>query len=836
MYLGSHLPPWWYKVWGSVTTVPLFKTVERETVRPVGVRNPLIRTLHSRVIRENRATLNAFLEPEQLALSQAGGHKLVHQVRQAMEEHRDWVVAKVDVRNAHNEIWRNAIITALEAEPTLQHLAWFAAVVLAPSTGLETGGTRWGEQGEGETQGDPKASAFFAGAIHGPVRRFDAELSRGGGFARFGNDDGYGCGPANVVFPALARLEVALREECGLTLQRQKTEVFSWGELPPGTPGELRRAGSVVAGEFEPGFDCYGIPLGSDAYVGQALWEKGLQVKRDMEQVAATLSQDSQALWVALHRSLAHKLDYLLSLCYPSDILPVAQFLDTVAWSVFERAVGQHVPRQEEGLGTECVLGVPVDTMEGCSFQETLVRLPIRLRGFGLRSFADTALTAFIGGVELALGEERVEGEVGWWRALMDTDSRTAREYSNCWDILLREGEQAATFLDVELTGALASGPAIVEQSRPGESCRQLLTMKREELKEAVLREALTRHPDKSARPVRAYPQLDKLSTAWKLSLPGVTNGLSTPVFHEVMAMALCLPSPACQPILGQPLGHQGAVVGPFADELNCAFLTGDSWRHRHDLLKIALVNMCNEARLPVDCEVFGLFRDLIPAELAGPGGELQHARQRNGLCPDFMLRLPSADGPRDSLGELKFISAGLSRYPLGSRRKAVDVRAAELPGTYRRPLQRLDAQHHGTREGETGPLVRRLQGYGLLQGYVAGAWGEGSEALHALVQTCAEARVAHLCRANGRQETEHMLGQVVGQYRRLISTCTVRAAALCTLARVGEITPAAKAAAGRRQVTMRLEQEMRAERKAQWMAGMTGPGWARGGRCHSLL
>ena len=181
-------------------------------------------------------------------------------------------------------------------EPTLQHLAWFAAVVLAPSTGLETGGTRWGEQGEGETQGDPKASAFFAGAIHGPVRRFDAELSRGGGFARFGNDDGYGCGPANVVFPALARLEVALREECGLTLQRQKTEVFSWGELPPGTPGELRRAGSVVAGEFEPGFDCYGIPLGSDAYVGQALWEKGLQVKRDMEQVAATLSQDSQAL------------------------------------------------------------------------------------------------------------------------------------------------------------------------------------------------------------------------------------------------------------------------------------------------------------------------------------------------------------------------------------------------------------------------------------------------------------------------------------------------------------------------------------------------------------
>ena len=225
--------------------------------------------------------------------------------------------------------------------------------------------------------------------------------------------------------------------------------------------------------------------------------------------------------------------------------------------------MGQHVPPWEQELGTECVLGVPVATMEGRSFQQTLVRLPIRLRGFGLRSFADTANTAFIGGVELALGVEEVEGEGSWWRTLLDTDSRTAREYSICWQVLQREGELAATFLNLELTGALATGPAIVEQTRPGESCRQELTKEREELQEAVLREALMRHTDQSARPVRAYPQYDKLSTAWKLSLPGVTNGLSTPVFHEVMAMHLCLPSPACQPILGRPVGHQG-TLGPF--------------------------------------------------------------------------------------------------------------------------------------------------------------------------------------------------------------------------------------------------------------------------------
>ena len=160
-----------------------------------------------------------------------------------MEEHRDWVVVKVDVRNAHNEIWRSAIISSLEAEPTLQHLAWFAAVVLAPSTGLETGGQLWGSQGEGETQGDPKASAFFATAIQRAVCQFDEELQAAGGKARFGNDNGYGCGPQDVVFPALARLAENLQNECGLSVKGQAASQHS------------SRGDMMVNGTFEPGFD-----------------------------------------------------------------------------------------------------------------------------------------------------------------------------------------------------------------------------------------------------------------------------------------------------------------------------------------------------------------------------------------------------------------------------------------------------------------------------------------------------------------------------------------------------------------------------------------------------
>ena len=61
LYLTGTLPPWFYKVWGGVTTVSLFKTRERQSLRPVGVMTPLIRTLHSHVIIENRVALTKFL-------------------------------------------------------------------------------------------------------------------------------------------------------------------------------------------------------------------------------------------------------------------------------------------------------------------------------------------------------------------------------------------------------------------------------------------------------------------------------------------------------------------------------------------------------------------------------------------------------------------------------------------------------------------------------------------------------------------------------------------------------------------------------------------------------
>ena len=71
------------------------------------------------------------------------------------------------------------------------------------------------------------------------------------------------------------------------------------------------------------------------------------------------------------------------------------------------------------------------------------------------------------------------------------------------------------------------------------DSRRHALTEQFEELREAALREGLLRHGYRTARPVRTYLP----STAWKLSLPGFTNSLSSPVFKLVMAQHFCLPT-----------------------------------------------------------------------------------------------------------------------------------------------------------------------------------------------------------------------------------------------------------------------------------------------------
>ena len=381
-YLQGTLQPWFYTVWGSVTTVPAFKSAEKDSLRPLGIKSSLIRVLHKEVVKGNRQPLTEYLEPQQLALSEAGGFILVHSVRMMAEQMRDkpdWVVVKLDVANAHNEVSRAAVVEVLESVPELQHLAQHAATYLAGHQGLEVNGRLWGRNGEGKSQGDPEASPLFCIAWHPFVQELDARLAAVGGKSLFGNDDGYLVGPASIILPALEHFSTQIQEHCLLRLQLSKTEVFSWeATLPPQVPQGMKRAGEIIDGRWEPGFLCYGIAVGTDCYVQKQLDDKMQEIAGQVRSVLDVLGphKDFQAIWAVLNCSLAQKFDWQLSLNYPSDVIPAAARLDTCLWEALEFATSFHIPFEDEGLGVECVLnapGLPL-SLQQRSFQQWLVR------------------------------------------------------------------------------------------------------------------------------------------------------------------------------------------------------------------------------------------------------------------------------------------------------------------------------------------------------------------------------------------------------------------------------------------------------------------------------
>ena len=55
-YLNHTLPPWFDKVWLSQETVALFKTKEKlpTQLRPIGMRNPLVKTFNKEAIQQNK--------------------------------------------------------------------------------------------------------------------------------------------------------------------------------------------------------------------------------------------------------------------------------------------------------------------------------------------------------------------------------------------------------------------------------------------------------------------------------------------------------------------------------------------------------------------------------------------------------------------------------------------------------------------------------------------------------------------------------------------------------------------------------------------------------------
>ena len=263
----------------------------------------------------------------------------------------------------------------------------------------------------------------------------------------------------------------------------------------------------------------------------------------------------------------------------------------------------------------------------------------------------------------------------------------------------------------------------------------------RENTREKVLDKLLLGVRPRSTRAAWSWRQRDKVSSAWILAIPAPDTMLSNAEFSEVAANHLCLPSPACRGMVGEPIKN-GVVVDQYGDNIQATSIPGDHWRTRHNAFLHMIHRQCLWAGLPVEMEVFNLFSGLVTQ----PGlSRVEKARTLQGLVPDLRITLPGTGGTGggglvgDRVGapggralagqatavlhEVKVISSSQSRYKPSWKSRAVDVRAEQLQGEYLKKARATD-RRQGTPEEQVGRVEEKLVSLGEVRGIVAGQWG----------------------------------------------------------------------------------------------------------------
>ena len=413
------------------------------------------------------------------------------------------------------------------------------------------------------------------------------------------------------------------------------------------------------------------------------------------------------------------------------------------------------------------------------------------------------------------------QGAVARWDPLLRGGSRTGQEFGREWANLKADAQERSAFLEEDLDGKILCADA----SSAGDgavdgSTRTKVTQLLEQLHYQCIRSGLEKHQNRQALPVKRFKQRDKVSHAWLSAICTALSSIPSPEFIQAMAWFFFLPSPACQPfvgtmILGKPLDRYGEI-------LMCATLPFDSWRTRHTAVGITTEAIINDSGIIVNAEPYGLFSHLIPAAATSTNGDLQHARDRQGLVPDFHITFPAQHGPSSSpLAELKCISAGATWY--SSHQKAVDQRAKQLPKLYRDKAHDIDVKYCHTDPNHVGPLEQRLKGFGDLLCLVAGQYGEVSQDFHELLKRLVSSKAAHIAQVEGRPISDSERGLILNQLRRRLSVSIIKAQSSCLLARLNHMSPGAREAAKRRAAAKQRDQTNSQDSRAHFEAHIRG-------------
>ena len=319
----------------------------------------------------------------------------------------------------------------------------------------------------------------------------------------------------------------------------------------------------------------------------------------------------------------------------------------------------------------------------------------------------------------------------------------------------------------------------------------------------------------RGVRPTRqecAFLSCNRLSTQF-VGVPAMQRTIiGNVLYHEVWSAYLGTDSPICLPWVGTKFtcGKRTYVIDRYGDVLCSAPLDKGQWTVRHDQFKWTLAKQCLWACYDVGVEVAHLFLPVINQKQSFLKKEKQ--RQRQGLVPDMI------DVERQRLMDVKTMSFNPSRYSSarfhnGKRVGAAEFRADVVNRECVNKAKVVDEKYNGVDFAVSGPgpVLRRLQAYGRVEGLTVGAHGESSPDLDTLIKRIADKGAMSRYRVLGFESPLDARSTVINQIYMTLGIEAIRGVARLRVANLSTALAGSrsrKAAKARRQAAKALFEE----------------------------
>ena len=316
--------------------------------RPINVGEAERRAVISNLIDGLKTSLASHLAPQQVSVGVSGGLSIMyHGIRLLLDVQRDFVVVKIDLKNAFNAVDRKAILEALANVPEANVLLPFELEMLGPEgLAFTQEGKRLfrGERGDksaGTDQGSPDSPALFCIALAPALRRLHEALAGLGGGAWACMDDAYAVGPAEPVFEALADFARSVNDELHMEVCFHKMKAYSrerdlTGFLPMEEAGVTLGGVDTAENGFMRGIQVGGIPLGDPGYMAYAMGEKATEIESYINNTVNQLRSEPHHLWTCLYYGVKSKIDYWLQHVTPAESGPYARRVDAAMQRAIE--------------------------------------------------------------------------------------------------------------------------------------------------------------------------------------------------------------------------------------------------------------------------------------------------------------------------------------------------------------------------------------------------------------------------------------------------------------------------------------------------------------------